>query len=176
MRKLKYLTLAILIPVLMVCLGFGIYYISYEWSIQSNINKMEEENEYFYEILNVEGIDVHNYGLYEEIFIESGVYYLVFFENGTGIQEGDIIQGIMLRIETDIDTEYVPSIDLVMEDSNYVLPSLWIAGGGSALGTSQAFFKRAELRRLILENNTNITQQSISIKIEGSYCLGKLEF
>ncbi|XMB72505.1 hypothetical protein RJI07_01040 [Mycoplasmatota bacterium WC30] len=176
MKKIKYLILIILIPILIVALGFGIYFISYEWGVQRNIDNMKTENESFYDILNEEGIDVHNYVLYEEIFMENGKYYLIFTEDTTALyEEGDVIIGILLEIESDIYTEYIPSINWEIEGSNYTLPYLWIAGGGSAYLTSQAFFKRAELRRLVLENSSSITLGDITIMIDGSYCLGKLE-
>ncbi len=177
MKVLKTSTLLILVPILIIALGFGVYYVSYEWSIQRNINRIKEENELFYEILNEEDIDIQNYVLYEEIFIENGKYYLIFTEDVTSIyDEGDIIQGILLEIESDINTAYSSDINLEEENDIYSLPYLWLAGGNSTYGTSQGFYIRSELRRLILENNSSIAQRIITIKIEGSYCLGKLEF
>lgn len=177
MKYIKRVLLIIFTPVLIIALVFGITYISNEWRIQRNICNTEKQNAIFYSDLNNEGINYLNYYLYEEVFIEDGVYYLIFTEDSTAIhEEGEIIQGIMISIETDIYSEYKSEINLGKEDANYVLPYLWLAGGGSAYGTSQAFYKRAELRRLIVENNTKITQQNITIKIEGSHCLGKLEF
>lgn len=52
MKVLKIVTLLILVPILIIALGFGVCYVSYEWSIQRNINRIKEENELFYEILN----------------------------------------------------------------------------------------------------------------------------
>lgn len=176
MRNIKALMLIIIIPILIVAVGLGIYFLSFEIRINRNINQMEDENEIFYNILSEENIDVEDYILYEEIFEDDGIYYLVFTEEFTAsYEDGDLLQGIMLRIETDIETDYTSSIILNTEDSNYVLPSLWIAGGGSALSSSQAFLRRAELRRLLVENNTSITKENITIKIEDSHCLGQLE-
>jgi hypothetical protein len=176
MKNNKALMLIIIIPILIVATGLGIYFLSFEIRINRNINQIEEENEIFYNILNEENVDIGDYILYEEIFVDDGVYYLVFTKESTSIHEdGDLLQGIMLRIETDIEHEYTSSIILNTEDSNYVLPSLWVAGGGSALNTSQAFLRRAELRKLLVENNTGITKENIIIKIEDAHCLGKLE-
>jgi hypothetical protein len=176
MKNNKALMLIIIIPILIVAVGFGVYYLSFEIRINRNINQIEEENTIFYNILNEENVDIGDYILYEEIFVDDGIYYLVFTEESTSMhEEGDLLQGIMLRIETDIETYYTSSINLSTEDSNYVLPSLWMAGGGSALNTSQAFLRRAELRKLLVENNTSITKENITIIIEDSHCLGQLE-
>jgi hypothetical protein len=176
MKNIKTLSLIIIIPFIIVAIGLGSYFLSFETRINRNIIKIEDENEIFYNILSEENVDIDDYILYEEIFVDNGVYYLIFTEAWTTTYEdGDLLQAIMLRVETYIDTEYNPSINLVMEDSNYILPSLWMAGGGSALNTSRAFLKRAELRRLLVENNMAITQESITIRIEDSHCLGKLE-
>jgi hypothetical protein len=176
MKNNKALMLIIIIPILIVAAGFGICFLSFEIRINRNLNQIEEENAIFYNILNEKNVDIGDYILYEEIFVDDGIFYLVFTEESTSIhEEGDLLQGIMLRIETDIETDYTSFINLNTEDSNYVLPSLWIAGGGSALNTSQAFLRRAELRRLLVENNTSITKENITIKIEDSHCLGKLE-
>ncbi|MBN2877804.1 MAG: hypothetical protein JXL85_09170 [Bacilli bacterium] len=177
MRQIKRIVLIILLPILAIAAGVLIYYASYEWSIQRNISRMHKENEEFYLLLDAEGISYQDYTLYEEVFIENGNYYLIFTEGYLyEYEEGELVQGMMLEIESDIYTEYRPDISLRLESPYYILPNLWIAGGGSALGTSSAFFKRAELRRLIIENNTSIEIYSITIKLEGEFCLGKIEF
>ena len=179
MRKhLKSTLIVILIPVFIILLSIGIYYISYNLTINSKINKIEEEDKQFFELLNDKSIDFNNYVLYEEVFMDNQYFYLVFTEDNTSLyEEGDILQGILMKIDCDIITEYKSDINLKLEGSNYMLPSLWIAGGDdSAYTTVNAFLKRAELRRIIIENSFNIVLQNISIKIEGSQCLGKIFF
>jgi hypothetical protein len=179
MRKyLKSTLITILIFIFIILLSIGIYYVSYNLAISSKINKIEEENNQFYELLNDKNIDFDNYVLYEEVFMDNQFFYLVFTEDNTAIYEdGEILQGILIKIDCDVITEYKSDFNLELEGSNYLLPSLWIAGGNdSAYSTVNAFWKRAELRRLIIENSSNIVLQNISIKIEGSHCLGKILF
>lgn len=179
MRKyLKRSIIIILIPIVIILLSIGIYYVSYNLAISSKIKKIEKENNEFYELLNDKNIDFDNYVLYEDVFMDNQYFYLVFTEDSTAIHEdGDILQGILMKIDCDVITEYTSDINLELEGSNYPLPSLWIAGGNdSAYSTVIAFWKRAELRRLIIENSSNIVLQNISIKIEGSQCLGKIMF
>jgi len=179
MRKyLKSALIVILIPVFIILLSIGIYYVSYNLTINSRINKIEEENKQFFELLKDKNIDFNNYVLYEEVFMDNQYFYLVFTEDNTSFyEEGDILLGILMKIDCDVITEYKSDVNLKLEGSNYLLPSLWIAGGDdSAYSTVNAFLKRAELRRLIIENSSNIVLQSISIEIEGSRCLGKILF
>jgi len=128
--------------------------------------------------LKDKNIDFNNYVLYEEVFMDNQYFYLVFTEDNTSFyEEGDILLGILMKIDCDVITEYKSDINLKLEGSNYLLPSLWIADGDdSAYSTVNAFLKRAELMRLIIENSSNIVLQSISIEIEGSRCLGKILF
>lgn len=176
MRKIPKIILLIGIPLVFAALVAGTFYLVNEIRIQNNIAVMKNENELFYAALETEGIDLRDYVLYEEVFLEEGGFFLVFTEGATSLhQEGDLIQGLLLRVHSEVSSGYSPSIECGKEDSLYVLPSLWIAGGGSAFSTSESFRERAEIRRAILENNTGLTTENITIRIEGATCLGKLE-
>ena len=169
--------LIILSPFIIIGLIIGGFFLTYDIRVEINRNKMENENELFYDLLDQNSIDVEGLSLYEEVLIDDGKYYIIFMEMDSFYYptEGSIVSGILLEIDTDITTEYLPSFDLEIREEYYILPSLWIAGGGSSIATAQSFYKRAELRRLLIENNNTITVSNITIKIEGSYCLGKLE-
>jgi len=177
MLKLKNVISYILLLIILAFISIGAYYPISNYLTQRNINKIEAENDRFFQLLNDEGILYNNYILYEEIWHEDDTFYLIFTEESTEIlAEGETVSAILIVITSDIKTEYVSSISKNLEGEHYILPSIWIAGGGSAPTTVQAFFKRAELRRLILENHTNINQYLTQVKIEDSFCLGKIEF
>ncbi|MDY0318233.1 MAG: hypothetical protein RBQ64_06615, partial [Candidatus Izemoplasmatales bacterium] len=77
MRKyLKSALIVILIPVFIILLSIGIYYVSYNLTINSRINKIEEENKQFFELLKDKNIDFNNYVLYEEVFMDNQYFYL----------------------------------------------------------------------------------------------------
>jgi len=176
MRKLPRILLLILLPFLLIGLSLGTYFLVNEIRIQNNIAAMRNENDLFYAALEAEGIDIRGYVLYEEVFLEEGGYFLIFTEDATSAhEEGDLLQGILLRVHTDVSSEYSPSIECGKEDTLYILPFTWMAGGGSALASSESFRERAEIRRAILEDNAGVTTENITIRIEGSVCLGKLE-
>ncbi|HOW99953.1 MAG TPA: hypothetical protein PK545_04960, partial [Deltaproteobacteria bacterium] len=63
---------------LVVGLALGAYFLVNEIEIQNNIAAMREDNMYSEGFLLAHGIDVTDYVLYEEVFIEDGGFYLIF--------------------------------------------------------------------------------------------------
>ncbi len=178
MKKTKYNFLIILIPIIAFGLGIGVYFLNQNRMIERNIDLMQTENDLFYTLLFEEHIDIGDNVLYDLVIYEDGTYYIIFTEAATALyEEGDVINGVLLEIQSDIYTEYNSDIELSMDvvNEHYTLLYLWLAGGGSSYTSSISFYKRAELRRLVIENQTNIIRQDITIKITGSLCLGKLE-
>lgn len=167
----------VITTVFLILVMIGSYFLLSEWRIHRQINIMTDNNETFDMLLQGEGIDLSDYVCYEEVFVGDGHYQLVFTEETTAFyDEGTMVDAILLDIVSDIETMYRPDVTLHQEDSTYQLPYLWIAGGGKTYGTALAFAKRSELRCLIIEHNQGITISHITLKIEGSHCLGKLEF
>ena len=148
--------------------------------VQRNIHRIEQANEAFYQAIDNLDIDIENYFLYEEVFFEEGNYYIIFVAGDAStvpFNEGDEYQALLLEVDTTlIDTAYRSSINLEKDGDNYVLPALWIAGGGTSTATVQDFLIRARFRQELINQSTSISIEEITIRIEGDYCLGKIEF
>ena len=99
MTKNLKLALLVILPTTILVLLI-IFAGSYFWGIQSSINKIEDANENFYGLLEDSGIDVSGYVLYEEVFSTNGTFYLIFLDANATQEEGEIVEGMLLEIDS----------------------------------------------------------------------------